>query len=122
MKALLKAAGLEEGVVGIDMRPGGKVLISLTSLDMARACIRNFHDPQWAASGQSLNALYVRTVKRQETVAKGHTFSVDAPVFVPSKTLSADASVFVPAAVKNDGERARVDSDASTDANPLSDG
>jgi len=127
--AMFEQAHLDDGVVGYDTRPGGKLLVKLQSLDWVRYCINHFQGREWAGEDNVVSALYVRTIKRQDIVAyrnfsevveqRPKDLSPEAAEFVPSapiisSKLSVEAPVFKPSSDLWDRERFH--SDASTAA------
>jgi hypothetical protein len=94
--ALLKAAGLEDGLRALALRSTGKVLLTFSSIELVDECIRYFHDPEWREAGFPLSALYVKTMKRSPVLepkiapepksssnASDFSFDAKSPVFEP---------------------------------------
>jgi hypothetical protein len=122
MRVILEQANLDNNVLGMDFRAGGKVLIKFSTFMSVQQCIRHFNGRPWGSKGNCVSALYVRTVKGANNANAGcetsaatarpkvpveKNMSADAPVFVPmfcglaatvasSKKLSASACAFVP--------------------------
>jgi len=141
IRAMLDQANIEDGVLGVDTRPGGKVLVKFAEIHLVRQCIRHFHGRVWG-SGEPVSALYVKTVKRSDdanTVQCGPpasaNLSAEATAFVPAPTgmtFNPKASKFVPGPMKSAwasshgqyfcsatwAQRGRFYSDASTEVGP----
>jgi len=100
LSAILMHAELHHAVLGKSVRPGGKVLVTLSSMASALQCIRHFHGRQWNDS-EPITALLVRTVKSGEVAAQQRrcsdkALSAEAAVFVPGLDISAATNVLEP--------------------------
>jgi hypothetical protein len=118
MCVVLEQANLDGDVIGLDFRPGGKVLITFSTYQSMEQCILHFDGRPWGA-GCCISALYVRTVKKPTASSE----SADLiPAYAPV-VLSAAAPVFVPSPPEKAVDSDRSDrflSDVSTQASPLS--
>jgi len=99
---MLEQANLEDGVAELNMRPGGKVLISLCGVEWVGPCVRHFEGRRWGAS-EPVSALFVRTVSKssptlsftKEPTPAESTCSKPAAVSAP-KAMNIHAPAFVP--------------------------
>lgn len=117
MRVMLEQASLDEHIFSIETRPGGKALVSFSSLHAACLGMHHFHGRQWDSTSDPVTALYVRKVKTN-TSAPAPAFNKAAPVFVPDARMSADAPVFNPDS-KTENDRDRSCSDVSLSADAL---